>query len=255
MVKKGDWPRRGELVIGTIAKVNPFSATVRLDEYELEGMIHISEVSRRWVRDIKKVVKPGQQIVALVVRTDMDKGHLNLSLKKVNKYDAEEKIKQFKRDQKADKMLRIIAKKLNIELDEAYEQIGYKLQKEFDEMFKAFQEVALEGSKVLIEKGIPEKQAEIITEVAKEQLEVKEAKMTKIIELKSFESDGVNIIKKILTDVQKKHGIDINYISAPEYSLALKTKSAKEGDKKLSDAINDIKEKLGSKGECEIKGE
>lgn len=255
MAKKDGWPRRGELVIGTIGKVSPFSATVKLDEYGIEGMIHISEVSRRWVKDIKKVIKPGQKIVALVVRIDREKGHLNLSLKKVNKYDAEEKLKVFKREQKADKMLRVVAKKLGMKLDEAYDKIGFKLQKEFEEMFKAFQEAALEGEEVLIQKGFDKKQAKVIAEVAKDQLEAKEAKMKKTIELKSFEPDGVNIIKKILSDVQKKYDIDINYISAPEYTLALKTKSAKEGDRTLTDAVNEIKEKIGSKGECELKGD
>jgi len=254
MAKKG-FPQRGELVIGTVIKVNPFSVVVKLEEYDQEGMMHISEVSRRWVKDIRKVIKMNQKVVALVVRVDRETGHINLSLKKVNKYDAEEKMKRFKRDQKADRMLRIIAKRLNMELGDAYKQIGSKLEKEFEEIFRAFQEAALEGKDILIEKGFDKKQAEIITEIAKDQLEAKESKMKKIIEIKSFEPDGVNIIKKVLDDVQKKHKIDINYISAPEYSLSLKTKNAKEGDEKLNNAIKDIEKGIGSKGECEVKGE
>lgn len=255
MVKKGEWPNRGELVLCTVTKVNPFSATVRLDEYNKEGMIHISEVARRWVKDIRKVVKPNQKIVAVVMNVDIYKSHVTLSIKRVNKYDAEEKLKAFKREQKAERMFRVIAKKLGLELDDAYKKIGFVLQKEFDEMFRAFQIAAAEGEAALIEKGIGKKEAKIITEVAKDQLETKETKMKKIIELKSFEPDGINIIKNILSDVQKKYDIEINYISAPEYSLSLKTKEFKEGEKKLLSAIKDITEKISKKGECRIKGE
>ncbi len=257
MVKKGEWPKRRELVIATVTKVNPFSAVARLDEYDnKEGMIHISEISRRWIKDIKKAIKVGQKIVAAVMNVDKEKKHITLSLKRVNKYDAEEQMKQFKREQKGDRMFRVVAKRLKMERDEAYEKIGFKLQKEFDEMFKAFQEAALEGSQILIEKGIPKDQAEVIAEVAKEQLEAKELKMKKILELKSYEPDGANIIKKILDDAQKKYDIDIAYITAPEYSLSLKTKEAKEGEKKLLKAADEIIENIKAKGgQGSLKGE
>ena len=255
MVKKAEWPNRGELVLCTVTKINPFSATVKLDEYNKEGMIHVSEVARRWVKDIRKIVKPNQKMVAVVMNVDRVKSHVTLSLKRVNKYDAEEKLKAFKREQKAERMFRVIAKKLGLELDDAYNKIGFVLQKEFDEMFKAFQLAAVEGESVLIEKGIGKKEAKVITEVSKDQLETKEIKMRKIIILKSFESDGVKIIKKILADAAKKYDIEINYVSAPEYSLSFKTKDFKEGDKKLMNAVKEITEKIGSNGECELKGE
>lgn len=255
MVKKGEWPNRGELVFCTVTKVNPFSATVRLDEYNKEGMIHISEVARRWVKDIRKVVKPNQKMVALVMNVDRVKSHITLSLKKVNKYDAEEKLKAFKREQKADRMLRVIAKKLGLELDDAYKKIGYPLQKEFEEMFRAFQLAATEGESVLIEKGIGKKEAKVIAEVSKDQLETKDTKMKKIIELKSYEPDGAKIIKNVLSEVQKKFDVEISYISAPEYSISLKTKDLKEGDKILSGAVKEIINKIGTKGECRLKGD
>jgi translation initiation factor 2 subunit 1 len=255
MVKR-EMPRRGELVISTVTKVNPFSVMLKLDEYNKEGMMHISEVSRRWTRDIKKVVKVGQKMVTYVVNVDPSRG-IALSLKRVNKYDAEEKLKAYKRAQKADRMLRVVAKRLKITLDKAYEKIGYTMQKEFEEMFKGFQIAsAPEGLKALVEKGIPEDEAKVICDVAKEQMEPKELEMKKIIDIRSFEPDGVNIIKKILEETSKKHGVEIKYISAPEYSLSLETKNAKTGEKKLKQAADEIMAYIISKnGEAVLKGD
>src|SRR3972149_2446829 len=137
--KSQEWPDKGELVIGTVTKVNPYSAYVKLEEYGKEGMIHISEVSRRWIKDIKELVKENQTIIAVVVNVNRGTNEVYLSLKRVNKHDASERMKEYKREQKAERMLNEVAKEMKINLNEAYKQIGFKLQENFGEMFKAFQ--------------------------------------------------------------------------------------------------------------------
>lgn len=245
MVRKlREYPEQGELVLGTIKKVNPYSVFVYLDEYGKEGMIHIGEIARKWIKDIRDFVKENQKIVALVMDVKKEKGHITLSLKRVSKRDAEERMKEFKREQKAEKMLELVGNELKMTLDQAYEKIGFELQEIFGEMFKAFQ-IALTNEELLKRKGIPEKYVKIIKTVAEKTMEIREITIKGILELKCFESDGIEIIKDSLKKAKEKYGIDIKYISAPNYSLSLKTKDAKEGEKILEDAgkfiINNIK--------------
>ncbi|MFH1474189.1 MAG: S1 RNA-binding domain-containing protein [Candidatus Aenigmatarchaeota archaeon] len=242
MPKRGEWPRSREIVLGTVIKVNPFSAFVALDEYDKkEGMIHISEVAGKWVRDIRKFVRVGQKVVVMVMRIDAEKGHITLSLKRVKKYDTEKKMRDYKREIKAEKMLKTLAEKANIDLEKAYNEIGYQLQDIFGEMFKPFQMSLTEKEyDILIKKGIPEKWAKLIKEVAEDQMELKETSIKGVIELKCYRPDGVNIIKKVLKDAEKKYNIDSKYISAPKYSIFLKTKDAKLGEKKLREAGEEI---------------
>jgi len=252
MIKKGEWPQRGELVIGTVTRVNPYSAFISLEEYPgKEGMIHISEVAGKWVRDIREFVKTGKKIVALVMVVDKEKSHITLSLKRVRRYDAEEKMKEYKNDLKSGKMLEVVAKKLNINPDEVQEKIGTKLQEIFGETFKAFQmSLTSEGYDLLIRKGIPEEWAKEIKNVAQQQMELKEVEIKGTIELKCFKSDGIEIIKKILSDAKEKYEINIKYISAPKYSLSFKTKDAKLGERKLREAADEII-KNGKTAGCE----
>src|SRR3989337_2948601 len=138
--KPNQWPEKYELVIGKVVRVNPFSAYISLEEYgKKEGMIHISEAARKWIKDIREVLKEGQNVVVQVLVVDQEKKHITLSLKRVNKREAEEKLKEFKREQKAEKMLAQVAKETGLSLEKAYEEIGFKLQEEFGELFKAFQ--------------------------------------------------------------------------------------------------------------------
>jgi len=248
--KSKEWPEKGELIIGTVVRVNTFSAFVSLEEYgNKEGMIHISEVARKWIKDVREHVKVGQKIVALVFRVDKVKGHITLSLKRIRRRDAEEKMKEYKREQKAEKMLSQVAKELKISLDEAYEEIGFQLEETFGEMFKAFQTVLMpDGYDILVKKGIPEKFAKVIKSVAEKQMEVKEVAVKSLVELKCFKPDGVDIIKNVLKDAKEKYNLDVKYISAPRYSLILKTKHPKVGEKKLKEAAEKIIENLKNLG-------
>jgi len=257
MMKKEDWPQKGELVIGNVVRVNPFSVFVSLEEYkDKEGMIHISEVAGKWVRDIKDFVKVGQKVVVLVMNVDRENGHIALSLKRVKKYDTEEKMREFKRELKAEKMLSQVAKKLNMTPEDARIQIGSKLKEIFGENFKAFQMSLIpQGYDILIKKGVSEEWANTIKSIAKEQMEPKEMIIKGVLNLKCFKPDGIEIIKNVLTEAEKKHDIEIKYISAPNYSLSIKTKNAKMGEKILSEAseeiIKNIKN-LGGEGEFKV---
>ena len=69
-----EWPEIGYVVIATVKRVESYGAYVGLDEFgEKEGLLHISEISSRWVRNIRNHVRPGQKVVLQVLRTDQSK--------------------------------------------------------------------------------------------------------------------------------------------------------------------------------------
>ena len=119
MVKKRGFPMLGEIVICKITKINPNSAFARLEEYNKEGMIHISEISSGWVRDIRQHVKPNQSVIAKVVRLNEGSGEISLSLKRVDDKQQNEKMKDYNLNKKAEKMLEIAAKSMDINPDNA----------------------------------------------------------------------------------------------------------------------------------------
>lgn len=251
MVEKvKEWPERRELVLGTVVRVNPYSALVSLEEYKRkEGMIHISEVAGKWVRDIRKFVKKGQKVVVLVLNVDKTKGHINLSLKRVRKYDAEKKMREYKQEIKAQKMMKEVAKKLDMEPNEALKTVDFQLKEIFGDTFGAFKlSLTNEGYETLIKKGVPENWANVIREVAQEQMEIKEVNIKLALELKSYEPNGINIIKNVLKEAKDNNGIEIKYISAPKYSLSLKTKEPKAGERKMREIANHIVETVTNSG-------
>lgn len=243
------FPKRGELVIGIIRKVNPFSVSVEMEDYpDIDGMIHISEVARKWIKDIRDFVKEGEKVVLLVVKVDEEKGFAGLSLKRVSEREKEDKLMESKREMKAQRMLEAVAAKKGLKPEEAQAAIGDELKEKFGEMFKAFKlSMTEDGYKTLLKRGLSEDWAKIIKEVAEETMEIKERKLEGTLEITCSKPNGVDIIRKVLADTEKK-GVTIRYISAPKYSISFITKEAKRGEKKLVGAAEEIIKAIKAQG-------
>lgn len=231
------YPEPGELVIGRITKVNPFSAYVSLEEYKgVEGMIHISEVARKWIKDIRDFVKLDQTVVLRVMKVEPEKGHVALSMKRVSDSEASAKIKEVRREQRAEKMLEQAAREMKVGLDEAYKQVGFKLQEAFGEIWKGFEHALTPTGRELLEKkGVDRKWIEALAKVAEKSIIIKEVELKGTLCISSPAPDGVEIIKSALSKAKEK-GCKVHYISAPNYSLYLTTKDAKKGEKQLQEA-------------------
>ena len=73
----------GQLVEGVITRLAKFGAFARL-EGDIEGLIHISELSENRVEHPKEVLKEGDVKTLRVIRIDMDQHRIGLSLRKVD---------------------------------------------------------------------------------------------------------------------------------------------------------------------------
>jgi len=75
-----------QLVEGTVTKLAKFGAFARLkDDEEIEGLIHVSELSEGHVAHPKEVVHEGQVVTLRIIRIDSKERRLGLSLKRVAK--------------------------------------------------------------------------------------------------------------------------------------------------------------------------
>lgn len=75
----------GQLVQGSVTKLTKFGAFAQLvDVPEIEGLIHISELSDKRVNHPREVVNEGDKLTLRVVKIDIKNRRLGLSLKKVN---------------------------------------------------------------------------------------------------------------------------------------------------------------------------
>ena len=76
--------RVGQLVQATVTKLTKFGAFAKLvDNPDIEGLVHISELSNERVAHPREVLKEGDVLTLRIVRFDKESRRLGLSLKRV----------------------------------------------------------------------------------------------------------------------------------------------------------------------------
>jgi small subunit ribosomal protein S1 len=78
----------GDLVKGTVAKIASFGAFISLDG-DIDGLIHISQLSEDHVEKVKDVIKVGDEVEARVIKVDKVERRIGLSIKAVNYNEAD----------------------------------------------------------------------------------------------------------------------------------------------------------------------
>ena len=238
-----DYPEKGELVVIEIEDVNPHSVYAKLEGYDLEGMIHISEVSRSWVRDIKKHVKEGEKDVAQVLEVDKDKNQLGLSLKRVNDKQKREKMQEWNKEMKADKLLEKVAKNLGIDMNEAYEEIAFPFQKQYDNTFDGFQASLVDEEKV--DELLGEERAQAVREVAEDNISLKNVEMESVMEIEIPKPNGIDLIKDALEVGERA---EINYLSAPKYKIKAWGVDRKSCKNTIKENVDKIRKRVEDSG-------
>ena len=84
----------GDLVTGKVTKLASFGAFVGL-QHDIDGLVHISQISEERVDKIKNVLKAGQDVSARVVKIDRSERRIGLSIKAASYSD-----EQLKEEQK-----------------------------------------------------------------------------------------------------------------------------------------------------------
>jgi small subunit ribosomal protein S1 len=84
----------GDLVTGKVTKLASFGAFIGL-QHDIDGLVHISQVSEDRVDKIKNILKAGQDVTARVIKIDRGERRIGLSIKAANYSD-----EQLKEEQK-----------------------------------------------------------------------------------------------------------------------------------------------------------
>ncbi len=249
LYKKKGYPEVGELVICKVSRLLEHSAFLKLIEYEnLEGMMHISEVSSRFVRNLRDFLKEGRYYVCKVMRVNKEKGHIDLSLKRVSRGEEKRKLEEWKLNNRVEKILEFVANKLNKSLEDAYKEVGNLIIEKLGDLHRLIEEYK-EDKKILDELGIKEEWKKLIEEQLNEIVERSKFKISKIITLYTYKENGVDLIKKIFSSIKKDENFDVKftYLGSGKYKIDVVGKSGKEAERyleKVSEEIENLANKL-----------
>ena len=252
MVRGKEYPEEGELVVGTVRLVENFGAFVKLEEYpDKEGFLHIAEVSAGWVKRIRDHVREQQRVVCKVLTVDPSRGHVDLSLKRVNEHAKREKVQEWKNETKAEKLLEIVATNMKTTSDQLYQEFGAPLTEKYGNLYTAFEEAANDVT-TLEEDGFKGKWLPVFAQVAKENITVPFVTVKGYLDMTCLRSDGIVHIREALADALKGEfedvEINIQYVGAPFYRIKVKAPDFKIGEQELEKAAQRAIKAITKKG-------
>ncbi len=252
------FPENGDLVVCTVKNVKNFGAFVTLDEYDdREGFVHVRDIASGWVKYIRDFVREGQKIVCKVLGVDSTKGHIDLSLKSVNEHQKREKIQQWKNEKKAEKLVEIIAERMSISVDDAYDMFGNKLLEEYETLYGAFESVVTYPEEFLEE--FSGEWTDTFMEVAKENVAPPTVQIDGILEMTSSAPDGMERVKNaLLKGLEAADGdaVEITCVGCPKYRVVVTAgeyKEAEETMRRVSEAA--VKDLTSNGGTAVLKRE
>lgn len=234
-----EWPERGEYVIATVTRIVPYGAYVRLEEYEgREGFVHISEVSSSWVRNIRNFLREGQQTVLIVVRVDRKKGHIDLSLKRTTERDRRIKSQAWRRERKTRILLELVAKKMGKSIDELDANYVPVLEDEFGNIYDCLELAAKKGFDALKDVDVPKDLKRALVEVAKENITIRQVKVTRTLQLTCLSPRGVDVIREAIRRAKKSDEVGIYVVGCPNFRIEVKHDDYKKAEAELREAAN-----------------
>jgi len=125
---EAEFPELEEVVVVQVKRIVEMGAYASLLEYNgREGMMLLSELSKRRIRSVSKLLRVGRNELCLVHRLDVEKGYIDLSKRRVAPEDAIAKEEQFAKAKAVHGIMRHVAMNNDIPVEELCSKVAWPL--------------------------------------------------------------------------------------------------------------------------------
>jgi len=259
---ENEFPEIEDVVIVEVKQIADMGAYVQLLEYNnTEGMILLSELSRRRIRSINKLIKVGRNEHVVVLRVDREKGYIDLSKRRVSPEDVARHDIKYSKAKAVHSIMRHCAEQLDLDLQPLYEAIAWPLARKYDHCYDAFAKSITDEAAVFegIQMTPPVKEA-LMSQI-KRRLTPQAVKVRSDFEVTCFSYEGIDAIKAALfageaAGSSDQCTVNIKLIAPPLFVMMASSMDKKVGLEALQKALDVIDEEIKSrKGRMVVKQE
>ncbi|KAF2651199.1 hypothetical protein K491DRAFT_102499 [Lophiostoma macrostomum CBS 122681] len=253
------YPEVESFVMVNVKQIAEMGAYVKLLEYDnIDGMILLSELSRRRIRSIQKLIRVGRNEVVVVLRVDKDKGYIDLSKRRVSPEDIVKCEERYNKSKMVHSIMRHVAEKTSTPIEELYQSIGWPLNKKYGHSIDAFK-LSITNPDVWNDVTFPNDvvRDELQSYIGK-RLTPQPTKVRSDIEVTCFGYEGIDAVKTALRRAEAKNTPDnqvkVKLVSPPLYVLTSQCLDKTVGIATLEQSIKDIEESIkAANGSCVVK--
>ncbi|KAG6899061.1 hypothetical protein C0993_001278 [Termitomyces sp. T159_Od127] len=271
------YPEVDELVMVQVRQIAEMGAYVKLLEYDnTEGMILLSELSRRRIRSVQKLIRVGRNEVVVVLRVDKEKGYIDLSKRRVSPEDIVKCEERYMKSKTVASILRHVASKLpdsptarrpadadaaaepgpneDDRLEQLYDAVAWPLAKKYGHPYDAFKLALTEPDTVFasLPAPVPAATHALLMATIARRLTPQPIKLRADIELTCYTPAGIDAIKKALRAGEKASSdavpIKAKLVAPPLYVLSTNATDKYAAVERLERAIESIQSTIEDEG-------
>lgn len=251
-----------------VRQIAEMGAYVKLLEYDnIEGMILLSELSRRRIRSIQKLIRVGRNEVVVVLRVDREKGYIDLSKRRVSPEDIVKCDERYTKSKTVASIMRHVASKLpaagaeegvdagsseEAALEKLYEEIAWPLSRTYGHPYDAFKLMLTDAQAILatLPARPDEEIVQILLATIARRLTPQPIKLRADIELTCYMPAGIDAIKRALRkgEAQSTEAVPIKakLVAPPLYVLSTNATDKYAAVDRLERAIESIQASIES---------
>ncbi|KAK3813017.1 MAG: eukaryotic translation initiation factor 2 subunit alpha [Benniella sp.] len=243
------FPEVDDLVMVNVRQIAEMGAYVQLLEYDnIEGMILLSELSRRRIRSIQKLIRVGKNEVVVVLRVDKEKGYIDLSKRRVSATDIVKCEERYNKSKAVHSIMSTVAKKENKDLEVLYEQLAWPLYAKYGHAYDAFKAALNEPEKVFEGLEIDDGTKEELLNNIKRRLTPQPVKIRADIEVTCFDYEGIDAIKAAFKEAEAVSLADVpirvKLVAPPLYVMITNALDKQLGIDTMEKAISVLEESI-----------
>jgi translation initiation factor 2 subunit 1 len=253
------YPEVDDLVMVRVKSIAEMGAYVSLLEYNnIEGMILLSELSRRRIRSISKLIRVGRQEVCVVLRVDKEKGYIDLSKRRVSPEDIVKCEEHFNKSKTVHSIMKHVAETMHQNLEELYMKLGWSLYRKYGHAFDAFKRTITNAEEIFEGTNLTPELREAFLKNIRRRLSPQPLKLRADLEVTCFRYDGIDAVKDALRAGQAASTVDIpitiKLVAPPLYVMVTQSLDKEKGIAVLQAGVEAIRKTLlERKGELTVK--
>ncbi|KAJ3183290.1 hypothetical protein HDU85_002316 [Gaertneriomyces sp. JEL0708] len=248
------FPAVDDLVVANVRQIAEMGAYVQLLEYNnIEGMILLSELSRKRIRSVQKLVRVGRNEVVVVLRVDKDKGYIDLSKRRVSPEDIAKCEDKYNKAKTVHSIMRHVAEKTGSSLEELLEKYVWPLDRSYPgRAFEAFRLAINDPDAVFGSMDISDEIRDEVLNGIRRRMTPNPVKIRADVEVTCFAYEGVDAIKAALQAGEgvstEEVPIKVKLVAPPLYVVTTSSLDKTAGIATMQAAIEVMESTIKSQG-------
>jgi translation initiation factor 2 subunit 1 len=231
------YPVSGTISVSIIKEIKEIGAYVSLIEYDfIQGMLMMSELSRRRIRSINKLLKIGKKETVSIIRVDKKKGYIDVSKRQLADGETFAMKKKWFYSKLVCSLSCHISRILFINCEDGRIRWIWGFFRKFGHAVRGFKNIITKNLQTLSGLIVFNSEMEVFSKNLKNKILNNKNKIETKFEMNSYSFRGILFIKEIIKIIEKFYWKDLFSFScstAPFYSAVVIGISKRKGLKKF----------------------